>query len=38
VLGYALPLTVTAGVAWGRDGAGVVGDNRQAYTRVGLAF
>jgi len=38
VLGYTLPLTFTAGAAWGRDGAGVVGDNRQAYTRVGLAF
>jgi hypothetical protein len=38
VLGYALPLTFTAGVAWGHDGAGVVGDNQQAYTRVGLAF
>lgn len=37
VVGYALPLTVTVGAAWGRDGAART-DGGAAYMRVGRAF
>jgi hypothetical protein len=37
VAGYTLPLTITAGAAWGRDGAGAVRGGT-AYARVGRAF
>lgn len=36
VAGYGLPLTLTAGVAWGRNGAAARGPT--FYTRVGRAF
>jgi hypothetical protein len=38
VVAYGLPLTWTAGVAWGRDGAGIVPDQREVYFRVGRSF
>ena len=38
VAGFGLPLTWTAGVAWGRDGAGTVADTRSLYFRVGRSF
>jgi hypothetical protein len=38
VAGYSLPVTVTAGVAWGHDGARVVGDGATVYARIGRAF
>lgn len=38
VAGFGLPLTWTAGVAWGRDGAGTVADTRSFYFRVGRSF
>jgi outer membrane protein assembly factor BamA len=38
VAGYALPLTVAAGIGWGHDGAGRVEDARTFYVRVGHAF
>jgi hypothetical protein len=38
VLGYALPMTIAGGVAWGRDGAGAVPDTRRVYVRVGHGF
>jgi hypothetical protein len=38
VAGYALPLTWTAGVAWGRDGAGGVRSGREVYVRIGHGF
>ncbi|MGE5244658.1 MAG: hypothetical protein ACM3SQ_10570 [Betaproteobacteria bacterium] len=37
VAGYSLPLTVTAGAAWGRDGSGLVAGGAW-YVRVGRAF
>ena len=37
VAGYALPLTVTVGAGWGRDGAART-DGGAAYVRVGRAF
>lgn len=38
VLGFGLPLTVTTGIARGRDGAGRVPDSTLGYVRVGRAF
>jgi hypothetical protein len=38
VAGYGLPLTWTAGVAWGRDGADLVPAQRAFYLRVGGSF
>ncbi len=38
VVFYGVPLTWTAGVAWGHDGAGVVPDQRSVYFRVGRSF
>jgi Tol biopolymer transport system component len=38
VVGYALPMTVAGGIAWGRDGAGTVPDTRRVYVRVGHGF
>ena len=38
VAGYALPLTWTAGIAWGRDGAGGVRSGREVYVRIGHGF
>jgi len=38
VVFYGVPLTWTAGVAWGHDGAGVVPDQRSIYFRVGRSF
>jgi hypothetical protein len=38
VVFFGLPLTWTAGVAWGHDGAGVVPDQRTVYFRVGRSF
>ena len=38
VLGFGLPLTLTGGVAWGDDGAGLVPAAREVYFRVGRSF
>jgi hypothetical protein len=38
VLGYWLPLTTTAGAAWGHDGSGLVPDGWRLYARIGHAF
>jgi hypothetical protein len=38
VLGYGLPLTLTGGIAWGEDGAGLVRNAREVYFRVGRSF
>jgi hypothetical protein len=38
VFGFGLPLTLSGGVAWGRDGAGLVADTRELYFRVGRSF
>jgi hypothetical protein len=38
VLGYGLPVTMTAGAAWGHDGSGLVGDRWRGYVRIGRAF
>lgn len=38
VAGFALPLTVTLGVAGGRDGAGAIAPGTTWYLRVGRAF
>lgn len=38
IVGYALPLTVSGGVAWGRDGAATVADTRRVYVRLGHGF
>jgi hypothetical protein len=38
VFGFGLPLTLTGGLAWGRDGAGLVADRRELYFRVGRSF
>ena len=38
VAGYVLPLTLTAGVGWGHDGAGRYPDSRQTYVRLGYGF
>jgi len=38
VLGYALPLTVTVGGAYGYDGAGRAPSTSTAYVRIGRAF
>jgi hypothetical protein len=38
VLGYAVPLTLTGGLAWGDDGAGLVPRTRELYFRVGRSF
>ncbi len=38
VVGFGLPITVTGGVARGRDGAERVDDGTTAYVRVGYAF
>jgi hypothetical protein len=38
VAGFGLPLTWTAGIGWGRDGAGLVPDTREVYVRVGRSF
>jgi hypothetical protein len=38
VLGYALPLTCTAGIAWRHDPSGFAGRGPVAYVRVGPAF
>ena len=37
VIGYEIPLTLTVGAAWGRDGA-AAGTHSAAYVRVGRAF
>ena len=36
--GYVLPLTWSAGIAWGRDHSGGVPDNRRVYVRLGHGF
>lgn len=36
--GFGLPLTWTAGVAWGEDGAGLVAPQRSVYVRAGRSF
>jgi hypothetical protein len=38
VAGFVLPLTLTAGVAWGHDGAERYPDSRQTYVRLGYGF
>jgi hypothetical protein len=38
VVGYALPLTVTVGVGWGRDGARRAPDGAMTYVRIGGSF
>jgi outer membrane protein assembly factor BamA len=38
VAGFVLPLTVTVGVGWGRDGAEIYAPTRTAYVRVGHSF
>jgi WD40-like Beta Propeller Repeat len=38
VAGYVAPFTLTAGVAWGRDGSGAFPRNREIYVRVGRGF
>jgi hypothetical protein len=38
VAGFVLPLTLTAGIGWGHDGAGVLRDDRQLYVRLGYGF
>lgn len=38
IAGFGLPVTWSAGVGWGRDGARLVPDNRAVYVRVGRAF
>jgi len=38
VAGFVLPLTLTAGIAWGHDGAGRYPDSRQTYVRLGYGF
>jgi hypothetical protein len=38
VAGYVAPFTLTAGVAWGRDGSGAFPPNREIYVRVGRGF
>ncbi len=38
VFGYFVPLTVTAGAAWGHDGSGLLSDRVTAYFRVGKSF
>jgi hypothetical protein len=38
VLGYAMPLTCTAGIAWRHDPSGFAGRGPVAYVRVGPAF
>jgi hypothetical protein len=38
VAGYSYPLTVTFGVAWGRDGARFLPDAARWYVRIGSAF
>ena len=38
VAGFGLPLTWTAGIGWGRDGAGTIPDAREVYFRVGRSF
>ena len=35
---YVLPLTWSAGIAWGRDHSGRVPDNRRVYLRLGHGF
>ena len=38
VVAYALPFTLTAGLARGHDGSHAVGDTTTAYVRIGRAF
>ena len=38
VAGFGLPLTWTAGIGWGDDGAGAVTGAREVYFRVGRSF
>jgi hypothetical protein len=38
VVGYSLRMTLTAGGAWGRDGARGVHDAATVYVRVGRSF
>ncbi len=38
VAGFGLPLTWTAGIGWGDDGAGTIPDAREVYFRVGRSF
>jgi hypothetical protein len=38
VLGYGLPMTLTGGMAWARDGARLMSGGRAAYVRIGRAF
>ncbi len=38
VVGFGLPMTWTAGVAWSRDGASVLAPQREIYFRVGRSF
>jgi hypothetical protein len=35
---YSLPLTVTTGIAWGRDGSHTVSGGATTYVRIGRAF
>ena len=35
---YSLPLTVTTGIAWGRDGSHTVSGGTTTYVRIGRAF
>ncbi len=38
VAGFGLPLTWTAGIGWGRDGAGALPPTRAVYVRAGRSF
>lgn len=38
VVGFGLPVTLTGGLAWGEDGAGLVAQAREVYFRVGRSF
>jgi hypothetical protein len=38
VAGFTLPLTLTAGVAWGRDGEGMAAPTSRTYVRLGHGF
>jgi hypothetical protein len=38
VAGFVVPLTLTVGAGWGRDGAGVFPNNREVYVRLGHGF
>jgi outer membrane protein assembly factor BamA len=38
LLGYSLPVTASAGVGWGHDGADQIPNSRTFYVRIGRAF